>query len=471
MKAYDRFSLPGLLAGGGVRRTPDMEWQQNSAKSVLAAREPSIFILQMIAPFFFRKSTSKKGKDFSFNSEAEFWRASTRLTLASVNLNRFRICDWFPRAPGVYWSNYGEMARESAFSRFHPSGDEVLGDYFSPESKLQLIEQGGVGTVRLRPKVIDGQSCQLAVAMVGSQCAGGVPLAIPSNILRSSDFDWGDTVNIEGEVRFLADVGLEDAAASVHHAAPIIVFVNKITTVAQRQKRTEPIIITPVVLFSQEKNKEILRWRNRGNFAYSFIHCDFSSSLDLNYAAEWMTRYADKHNGKVITNFDEICPILADAPLSYQRLVIGEYDTTYIETMHLHGSITGVLEEVGQMNVNNSVTLGDGAVIHGDLIVAGSINDSFNRSDSIGAADVRELLKNLSSQVGGIISQMDHDQAKRIADDLETLTKELAREQPREEWWKLSLSGIKDAALAVGVLGKPIVETVGLLLPLLSGAG
>lgn len=123
------------------------------------------------------------------------------------------------------------------------------------------------------------------------------------------------------------------------------------------------------------------------------------------------------------------------------------------------------------MNVNNSVTLGDGAVIHGDLIVAGSINDSFNRSDSIGAADVRELLKNLSSQVGGIISQMDHDQAKRIADDLETLTKELAREQPREEWWKLSLSGIKDAALAVGVLGKPIVETVGLLLPLLSGAG
>jgi hypothetical protein len=468
MKIFDRSSLSERLSMGRLPMSPSTEWEQKSSKSVVAAREPSSFVAQQVAPLFYRDSKRQDGEDYSFKDEAAFWRASSELALAVVGLKKFRVSDWFPRAPGVYWSRDGERARNYVFTT-DPHHDEALGDYYAPASKLQLIEQGGIGTIRLTPKVIDGEPCQLAVAMVGSQCAGGVPLAIPKHLLRSSDFTWGDTVDIEGEVRLLKDVGLDDAAAYVHHAAPIIVFVHQIEAVAKREKRNEPMIITPVVLFSTEVRDGPARRRAQESYSYSFVHCTPSSSIELDDAADWMTRYAAKHKGRVITNFDEMYPTLADAPLSYQRLVRGEYDATYIETLHVHGPLKAIIEKVGQMNSTNSVTLGNGVVIHGNLTVAGSIKDSFNRSESVGDPDLRNLLTKLSSQVGEILGQMQADVAKQVADDLEALTKELARPAPRKKWWQLSVAGIEDAAVAVGSIGKPVVETVKLLLPLLDG--
>ena len=468
MKIFDRSSPPERMGRGRLHVSPDTEWEQKSSKSVVSANAPSSFLAQQVAPLFYRDSKRQEGENYSFKDEAAFWRASSELALAVVDLKKFRVSDWFPRAPGVYWSREGERTRENVFN-IEPHNNEALGDYYSPRSKLELIEQGGIGTIRLTPKVIDGESCQLAVAMAGSQCAGGVPLAIPRQLLRSSDFTWGDTVDIVGEVRLLKDMGLGDVAAYVHHAAPIIVFVHEIKTVAKRDRRDEPMIITPVVLFSTEGRDGPARRLARESYAYSFVHCTPSSSVELDDAADWMTMYAAKHNGRVITNFDEMYPTLADAPLSYQRLVRGEYDATYIETLHVHGPLKAIIEKVGQMNNTNSLTLGNGVVIHGNLTVAGSIKDSFNRSESVGDPDLRNLMTKLSSQVGEILGQMQADAAKQVADDLETLTKELARAEPRKKWWQLSVAGIKDAATAVGAIGKPVVETVKLLLPLLDG--
>src|SRR5262249_40394949 len=120
------------------------------------------------------------------------------------------------------------------------------------------------------------------------------------------------------------------------------------------------------------------------------------------------------------------------------------------------------------MSVN--VTLGDGTVVHGDLVVAGSINESFNRAKQVaGDGQLRELLQRLASQVGAILEKLEPDQAKRAADDLETLTKEAQRQTPRLQWWELSLNGLKDAAQSVAAIGAPVVETVKLLLPLFPG--
>ncbi|MDD1617681.1 MAG: Uncharacterized protein CG439_2774, partial [Methylococcaceae bacterium NSP1-2] len=61
-------------------------------------------------------------------------------------------------------------------------------------------------------------------------------------------------------------------------------------------------------------------------------------------------------------------------------------------------------------------------------------------------------------------------QAQQLADIVggtETLIGETARETPRKEWYKLSLSGIKEAALAIGDIAKPVLAVAEKLSPLL----
>ena len=469
MKKFDVSMLAESMGFGGRTAQDASEWEQRSARSIVEARIPSMFLSQYLAPLSYRDTVRQRGEDFSFTDEADFWRASANLILSTVGLSRFRISDWFPRAPGVYWSRNGQRSRDMVFG-VGAQHDDKLGAYYSPMSKLELIERGGIGTVRLMPKRIDGVNCRFGLATTGSQCAGGVPLAIPNDLLRSTDITWGDTVYLKGEVRYLRDVGLDDVAASVHHAAPIIVFVQEIKGVAASDRRDEPLILTPVVLFSVDGEYDRRRVRGREAFAYSFVQCSSSSPTELDDAAEWMSLYAAKHHGIVITNFDETYPTLADAPLSYQRLIAGSYDRAYVETMNLYGTtVEAIFEKVEQVNNINNVTLGDGTVVHGNLTVANSIKDSFNRGEAIANPDLRELMTKLSSQVGEMLRGMPAEAAERVADDLAALTKEATRPKPRQQWWQLSVDGIKEAATAVGDIGAPIVKTVKELLPLLAG--
>src|SRR5262249_52559137 len=140
------------------------------------------------------------------------------------------------------------------------------------------------------------------------------------------------------------------------------------------------------------------------------------------------------------------------------------------EHLHFEGpKLADRIDRVGDvMSVN--VTLGNGTVIHGDFVVAGSIRDSFNRAKQVGGDKrARELLEQLASQVGAILGKLQPDDAQKAADALESLTKEAQRQKPRREWWELSLNGVKEAAESIKAIGAPVVDTVKLLLPLFTG--
>ena len=71
----------------------------------------------------------------------------------------------------------------------------------------------------------------------------------------------------------------------------------------------EPIIISPVALFRHLDEK-----KHRFEQAqYTFVQCAAGRDSELDAAGEWIEKYAQKHSGRVITNFDEQRPVLADA--------------------------------------------------------------------------------------------------------------------------------------------------------------
>ncbi len=144
----------------------------------------------------------------------------------SVHLKGFRITDWFPRSPGVFWSNHAQRARETVYAE-RPESDPELGLIYTPESKMGLIEGGrnlARGSQGCASRPIDQTLCWFGTAVKSDHCHVGIPLAIPDTLLQQSGIGWGDTVDIDGRVRFLQDVGLEDVGHEVSGVRPIIVY-------------------------------------------------------------------------------------------------------------------------------------------------------------------------------------------------------------------------------------------------------
>lgn len=117
------------------------------------------------------------------------------------------------------------------------------------------------------------------------------------------------------------------------------------------------------------------------------------------------------------------------------------------------------------------VKLGDNATIHGDFIVANSIKDSFNQADSASiSTNLKSVLKDLVIAVGKMSENLPDESAKQVARDLETLTSEATSSSPRQQWWELSVEGLKTAAKNVGEIGKPVLGLIRQIVPILLAA-
>src|ERR1051325_8656336 len=118
------------------------------------AERPGLFVEQQVTPLFFGRTRPATGNHQQFGDERHFWEQCEKLPLKTVQLKGLRVCDWLPRAPGVFWSHDGIYAREYSFRHHHITNDPELGLIVNPQAKMSLIEEGGLGTIRLRPRRI-----------------------------------------------------------------------------------------------------------------------------------------------------------------------------------------------------------------------------------------------------------------------------------------------------------------------------
>ncbi len=453
-------------------------WQENGARVTTRARDPGLFIDQHVSPLFFRRTNGGRTVRHSKNivSEEQFWGEDGNVVFGAVRLDGFRLTDWFPRAPGVYWSRYARQAREYVLSG--PSHtDAELGKYFSPQSKMDLIEEGGIGTIRLRPRRIDDEDCWLATALTGIECHCGIPLAIPDTVLRKASVSWGDRVNIQGRVRFLQDAGLDDTAARVHHARPLIVFVDELEGVATRRS-DEPIIITPVALFESADS------HSRDSYdraQYTFVQCVAGPDSELDAAVDWIEKYTTKYAGRVITNFDEQRPVLADAPLSYQRLVAKTYDRTVIKHFAgtiLAGRIDKVVQEsvttqyLGDVHMGHNINVGGSAIINIDSVIS-NVTQTIGSApglDSTQKSQLEALVQSLKADLDKL--KASHvDETKEIAEALEKAVANAAKppQERKQSLLQLSAKGLKEAAELVKDTAPSILTTAGLIAKFIVG--
>lgn len=90
-----------------------------------------------------------------------------------------------------------------------------------------------------------------------------------------------------------------------------------------------------------------------------------------------------------------------------------------------------------------------------------------NLSRSSVSPEVQELIKTLTKQIEDLATKIEPAATQQMGSDVETLSKEISSPRPRRKWYEVSLEGLKEAAEAVGDLGKPIIQTLKALAPLL----
>jgi GTPase SAR1 family protein len=120
------------------------------------------------------------------------------------------------------------------------------------------------------------------------------------------------------------------------------------------------------------------------------------------------------------------------------------------------------------INKGKTINIGNGSTINAPLVVADQIENSFNTvAESDIKGELKELLHKLINEVNEAAKAVPEETAESMARDVESLSKELVSSKPRRKWYEMSIEGLKEAAGAVGEVGKPILKTVSTLLPML----
>lgn len=125
-------------------------------------------------------------------------------------------------------------------------------------------------------------------------------------------------------------------------------------------------------------------------------------------------------------------------------------------------------DKVMNQDKKNSIEVkfGNNAHISGDFIVAKSIENSFNKAaNSNLETELKDLLKELSIEVGKMMEHLSQEDATDVAEDLDTLIEKTTCEKPKRKWWSVSIDGLTKAAEKLGKIGAPVVELLGKIVP------
>lgn len=180
--------------------------------------------------------------------------------------------------------------------------------------------------------------------------------------------------------------------------------------------------------------------------------------LNWKYGSEYRFPPADMVEELPVEAFLQQLPDSMRRPGVNIKLIIGKVD------MSKKNEIT-----YGDNAKNNSLNLGPNIT----STTARKIDNSFNRAAEIEKQDseVGVLLQELSQQVNELAEELSTsntlEKAEQVADDLETLTKELAREKPRRRWWEMSTEGLCEAGENIGQVGEKVIATAKKLAALL----
>lgn len=332
--------------------------------------------------------------DQIFHSNNELWEAFLRTKQLRighrVTLQSFFIFEWFPRSPGLYFTERGRDARREAQNRIRTIDNGVI--VFDPYGKMSMLD-GGIGNVRLRPIVVGGRDLVLMSGSSDGECHAGFPLAVPLELYES----------IIDEIRA--------RGAVVRTVSGILKAIPKDLDFLYERYRDVPKLY---LLVDEGKVPAVRKSRSMGDLNVSvassflseyegspkvyacYVNTDPGDPNSLQDRVRWMeqTYVAKGYGGKIVTDFDELENHFDSAIFGLSKIMTLGLTSTDFNAI---GSFSGSLN-VGQIIVQQTVIKEQRMSQYNVFGSAGAVGDNARAENFIqsAASDLSGLAQELS---------------------------------------------------------------------------
>lgn len=278
---------------------------------------PSNYLLGLQHP-----SETEVVQVFTFRSNAQVWKNAISGKLHAtkrIRLAHFRLFEWFPLSPGLYHTDEARYHRRQAFDFVSHTEDDLI--VFDPYGKRHMI-LGGIGSVRLKPRLIEGTPCYFMSASSSRSCHDGFPLLLPESIYAQIISEVRSTGavrrTIEGELRFFP-TELETLFRGYVGVPQLYLRVDKVEPVkAKSESRDQPLLISVAVSFEGH-------FEDEDGIFWSYVNFNPADAEEERQRVEWLHETYVRHayKGKVVTDFDEQQRRFPDATFSLAKVMDG----------------------------------------------------------------------------------------------------------------------------------------------------
>lgn len=152
-----------------------------------------------------------------------------------------------------------------------------------------------------------------------------------------------------------------------------------------------------------------------------------------------------------------------DNPSISQEKVNHLVQIVILENSSFAGSINMTAEEnkMTTFNQQHQKVIGDQFNAGGDI----------NINKRIMAANISDETKTLLAQLAKAVEEMNKsiskEEAQQVTEDLNTIVEGVISKKHSRKWWHVSVDGLKRAATKLGALGKPVLELLAEIIPVL----
>lgn len=372
-KPWEQRPAPGMGSGGGGRpaEAPD---EPLPARLVQALEEHHMqgMIDQQTDlahyPMVNRHATPDGDRHLEAASNEEVWQQFVREALYDTRrarLEHFHLFEWFPLAPGKFHTPEARDNRAAAQQMLVRLPDGRA--YYDPLGKASMV-RGGIGAVRLRPRMIQGEPHYFMSVSSNGVCHEGFPVLVPRRFygpLKARLLaDGAVPVSLSGEMRYLLD-DMPTFFGGRREIPHLYLHVDDLSILDAPRPEVSTYTVSAAVSF-------VGRFQDREGLYLTYATFDPADSGSLARACQWIEGFyvSEQYRGVVVTDFDEVSPRFSNAVFGLPDLMAGKLDDQGVrEFLEQHN----LSPEAGRpfFLVYREINTQGGAYIEGDVDLGG----------------------------------------------------------------------------------------------------